>query len=56
MKFLFLIKILWLVFKRKGLKSYKFNSKIKINVKINVLYKIVLLFRICFKSCIILKF
>lgn len=28
-KLLFLIKISWLVFKRKGLKSYKFNNKRK---------------------------
>lgn len=55
-KLLFLIKISWLVFKRKGLKSYKFNSKTKTNTKTNALYKIVLLFRICFKSCTISKF
>lgn len=55
-KLLFLIKISWLVFKRKGLKSYKFNSKTKTNAKTNALYKIILLFRICFKSCSISKF
>lgn len=44
----FLIKISRLVFKRKGLKSYKFNSKTKTNAKTNALYKIILLFRICF--------
>lgn len=55
-KLLFLIKISWLVFKRKGLKSYKFNSKTKTNAKTNALYKIILLFRICFKRCTISKF
>lgn len=43
-KLLFLIKISWLVFKRKGLKSYKFNSKTKTNAKTYALYIIILLF------------